>query len=133
MACHAAWQLQRLKKALHVHDGQKTLTTDKKQTPTSQTEGVAVIDSVLQAARVSSKGRLKGRLKCRMEGRLKGKCNRQNVKGTRAEPLSKKGKAYLQQRRWKWQDHPANEALVAPTCAASPTHTILLLTRAQLI
>jgi len=49
--CDAVWQLQRLKKALHVHNHQKASTAGSRGKQTkSQIEGVAVTDSALQAA-----------------------------------------------------------------------------------
>ena len=95
-----------MEKALHVHAGQQLLR-------------LAAEANQNQANSRSSRQRAAGS-RVRSKGRLKGNCNMQKVNGTRVESLSK---AYLQQRRWKWQGHLATEALAAPTCAASPTHT----------
>ena len=113
--CDAVWQLQRLKKALHVHNHQKGSKGKQKK---SQIEGVAVRNSALQAAGGARRAaELEGQAEGRAEGQLQqASCQR--------DQLITKGMAYLQQRRWKWQSHPANEALAAPTCAASPTHAI---------
>ena len=85
---NAAWQLQRLKKALHVHAGQKFLRLAAEANQKTANRRSRSNRQRAAGSRVSSKGRLKGRLK----GRPKGNCNRQNVKGTRAESLSKKGR-----------------------------------------
>ena len=102
---NAAWLLG-LKKALCVHAGQKLLR-------------LAAESNQHKANSRSSRQHAAGSM-VSSKDRVKGNCNRQHVKGSRAESLSK---AYLQQRRWMWQDHLATEALAAPTCAASPTHT----------
>ncbi len=75
--CNTAWQLQRLKKALHVHAGQNLLR-------------LAAEANQKQPNRRSCRQRQRAAgNRVSLKGRLKGNCNRQNVKWTRADLLSR--------------------------------------------